>query len=46
MQEEEKTEETKETPEKEDSYSTFYSFCDVLINKAFEERKYFSSCQY
>lgn len=42
MQEEEKTEETKETPEKKDSYSTFYGFCDVLIDKAFEERKYFS----
>ncbi|WP_289172445.1 hypothetical protein [uncultured Parasutterella sp.] len=41
MRQESKTEETFNAP-KNDSYESFYSFCDVLINKAFEERKYFS----
>lgn len=34
-------EETSNSP-RSDNYESFYSFCDVLINKAFEERKYFS----
>lgn len=41
MQQEAKTEETSNAPEN-GSYKDFYAFCDVLITRAFEERRYFS----